>query len=146
MPEIEGFWIIEEKTRDVIFSDECFIQGSGEFDSALFTGFISAIQSFIEEIGEKKAEVIELGKSKIYLTKDESTELIFVLRSSPDTKEKKVKKLLEKIITNFNDNYSKFLTTPEKLREHIFHAFHKDIHKITEEGMEKRIKKFLGGL
>ena len=146
MPEIEGFWIIEATTAKVIFSDECFIQGSGDFDSALFTGFISAIETFIQEIGEKKAETIELGNSKIYLNKDESSELIFVLRAGPDTKEKKVKKTLEKIVQNFNENYSKFLTTPEKLREHIFHAFHKDIHKITGESMEKRMNKFLGSL
>ena len=146
MPDIEGFWIIESETGEVIFSDECFVQGSENFNSALFTGFISAIQSFIQEIGEKKAETIELGSSKIHLAKEDQSKLIFVLRTNLNTKEKKMKKALDKIVTNFLDNYSKFLKTPEKLREHIFHGFHKDIHKITGETMEKRMGEFFGSL
>ncbi|NHI94051.1 MAG: hypothetical protein EAX96_16295 [Candidatus Lokiarchaeota archaeon] len=142
MPEVEGIWIIEEATGNVIFSDECFIQGSEAFNSALFTGFISAIENFIQEIGEKKAETIELGNSKIFLAKEEPSKLIFVLRASLSAKEKKMKKNLEKIVLNFHENYAKFLSTPENLREHIFHGLHKDIHKITGENMEKKIQEF----
>ncbi|MHA1799524.1 MAG: hypothetical protein ACTSVY_13845, partial [Candidatus Helarchaeota archaeon] len=139
------FWILKINGQ-ILYSDECFVQGSEEFNSALFAGFISAIQSFIQELGEKNAETIELGSSRIILSKNEDLGLVFVLRSKLGSKEKKIRKMLDKIIKTFVENYSKYINTEDKIRTHIFSSFHKEFHKIIGDNLEKRMKSFFGSL
>jgi len=135
MTDIFGFWIFNSD-GNLLFSLEQYAQGSQEFNSALLSGLISAIQNFILELGERSAEIIELGNSKIFLARD--GDLIFVLKADPKVKDKKMSKLLEKSRDNFMTNYKKFLTSESHIRMHIFSAFNKDLNELF--GLNKGVK------
>ena len=127
MTDIFGFWIFNS-SGEPQFSLEQYAQGSQDVDSALLSGLISAIQNFILELGEKSADIIELGNSKIFIARDEG--LIFVLKADLKEKDKKMLKLLEKSRDNFIKNYIKYLTSEKHIRTHIFSGFNKDLMEI----------------
>ena len=135
MTDIFGYWIFSSD-GNLLFSLEQYFQGSGDVDSALLAGLISAIQNFILELGERSAEAIELGNSKLFLSKEE--DLVFVLKADPKVKDKKMTKLLEKSKDNFMKNYKKHLSAEAHLRIHIFSAFNKDLLNLF--GLHKGVK------
>ena len=131
MSGITGIWIIMEN-GEMLFNYELFTQGSEEYDSALFSGFILSIQRFIKELGEKKTERIEMGSTKIFIAKDVKYNLIFVIRTTQDVSNKKVFKLLDKIQNRFAKKFGKFLIvyTVEELRIYIDNIFRTEIEDI----------------
>ncbi len=132
MKEISQIIIIQGDGTP-IFGHVVGEQQDENFDKELLSGLISAVQTFINALGEKSAEVIELGKSKFYLSKEENENLIFVLKSESNAKNKKMIKALEKIKDEFIETYSKFLKMEPNLRVHVLSAFHKDIDEIIGE-------------
>ncbi|MHA1309664.1 MAG: hypothetical protein ACTSWR_10330 [Candidatus Helarchaeota archaeon] len=104
MEEIIGLWLLNEDGK-TIFSIENYVQGSEDYDSALFSGFVLSVSKFSSTIGEKKLERIEFGNSKIFLKKDKETNLIFVLRTIQNTNNKKMERLINNLNKKFNKKF-----------------------------------------
>jgi len=129
MQEIAGVYICEEDGTMIFeyvpsHKDENEEEDAG--DSSLFTGMMLSVQTFARNLGEKSgSEVIEMGKIKIYLAKDEETKIIFILKCLKEANDKKVKKLFEKIQTTFNTDFKPYFKkfSPKELKLYIDNLF-----------------------
>ena len=108
MSEVNGVWILDEGGT-TLFSYEIYTQGSEEYSSALFSGFIASIQQFSTQLGEKNAERIEMGKTKYFISKDSKLKLLFVIKTTQMANNSKISKILSKIQKRFKQKFEKFL-------------------------------------
>ena len=135
MKEISGVFICEEDGT-MIFEYSPSETGEEEGgDSSLFAGMILSIQTFARNLGEKSgSEIIEMGKIKIFLAKDEETKIIFVLKCMKDANDKKVKKLFEKIQNTFNTNFKPYFKkySPKELKLYINNLFSPYLQKLLK--------------
>lgn len=132
MSEISGVWILEEN-GEPLFSYEIFSQGSEEYDSALFSGFILSIQKFSTQLGEKEAERIEMGRTKYFIAKDTELKLLFVIKATQEANNKKVSKILSKIQKIFKQKFENFLKkyTVKELRIYIDNIFSSEVKELV---------------
>lgn len=81
-------------------------------EASLFAGFISAINSFVNEMGETNINKINMGMSQIIIMKSEEHNVFFVGIANSKVKDKKVEKYLrklkEKFCKYFGDDMKKF--------------------------------------
>ncbi len=124
MSDINGIWILEED-GELLFSYEIFTQGSEDYGSALFSGLILSTQKFVEELGEKNSERIEMGKTKYFISKDLEHALFFIIKTTQSANNNKISKFLNKIQERFNHKFGKFLKkfTKKELRIYIDNIF-----------------------
>ncbi len=150
MSEINAFWILEEGGTP-LFSYEIFTQGSEDYNSALFSGFIVSIQQFSSQLGEKEAERIEMGKTKYFITKDQTHNLLFVIKASQKANNKRVSKILSKIHKKFVQKFENFLKkyTINELRIYIDNIFTNEVKELlrdTETVTKDQFADFFGSI
>ncbi len=80
-----------------------------DLDESLFGGFMSAICTFIEEMGEKDLSQLEMAGSKIRILRSEDKRWLFVGRSDIKIKDKKIEKYLREIRDIFYREYNSIL-------------------------------------
>ncbi len=134
MQEIAGVFICEEDGT-MIFEYAPSDEGKEAQDSSLFAGMILSVQTFARNLGEKSgSEVIEMGKIKILLAKDEETKMIFVLKCSKEANDKKVKKLFEKIQKAFNTDFKPYFKkyAAKDLRLYINNLFTTTLRRLLK--------------
>ena len=141
MNEINSIWFLEQD-GNVLFRSENDMQNSEEHNSFLFSGMVMAIQSFIKELGEEKIKQMELGNSKIFISKDEETDLILVLKTNKEANNKRINKFMEKIQEKTREVYYNSLFTPKKLKEYIKNSFKNDLEELFKADMDHRVSKF----
>ena len=134
MSEINGVWVLEEGGSP-LFSYEIYTQGSEEYTSALFSGFIVSIQHFSSQLGEKDAERIEMGQTKYFIKKDSELNLLFVIKTSQKANNSKVSKILSKIHKKFKQKFSNFLKkyTINELRVYIDNIFTNEVKELLRD-------------
>ena len=142
MKELNGFWILE-KDGKVLFQHELYAQGSNDFNSALFSNVIIAIQAFVQNLGEEKIKQMELGKSKVFISREDNTELILVIKTEKKAKPKKLNKLLEKIEKVLVKKYIGEVRTKKELIEYIKSSFSKDFEEIMKDQLVERMTDFM---
>ncbi|NVM29970.1 MAG: roadblock/LC7 domain-containing protein [Candidatus Helarchaeota archaeon] len=150
MSEINGIWILEAD-GNLLFSHEIFGQGSEDFASALFSGLILSIQKFIQELGEKKAERIEMGNTKFFISKDTDHDLFFVIKTTQNASNNKTSKLLNKVQKRFKQKFGEFLKkfSLKQLRiyiDNIFRSELSDILKDFEAVAKERFSEFFNSI
>jgi hypothetical protein len=145
MPEILGVWVID-KDGQILFSQEMFPQGEPQTNISLFSGLIVTIQKFIQELGEKDAERIEMGTDKIFISKDRATEIIFIIKTTQKANNRKITKLVSKIQKDFLKSFSPYLDkySPKELQLYISNIFKSYIDKLLETPLKERMDKFFG--
>jgi hypothetical protein len=143
MNEISGIYILTEG-GNVLFNHELYIQGSDSLDSSLFSNFVITIQQFSKTMGEKEANRIELGKSKVFVNKDKDSDLIFVIKSSQSADNKKMsnylKQIRNKFLKKFGDDLKKYPI--ENLKMYIYNLFITEIEKITKDKLDSHFADF----
>ena len=77
--EIHCIYILND-SGNPIFIRENFIQGTENADHAMLSNFVTALQSFAVEVGERETRSIDLETSKIFSIKD-SAVLKYILCS-----------------------------------------------------------------
>ncbi len=140
---ITGIWVFKE-AGELIFSHEFYVQGSQDYDAALFQGLIVTIQQFVKELGEKVTDRIELGTSKIFISLDEETRLYFAIRSLPNVKDKKIQKTLAKLLEFFNLEIKPYLSkfSVEQLKIYISNVFSKYLANIIGTPLRNNLTNF----
>ena len=144
MKELNGFWILD-KVGTVLFQYETFIQGSEDY-TALFSNVIVAIQAFVQNLGEDKVKQMELGKSKVFISRDDETELILVIKTDKNAKAKKFNKLLEKVQTFLIQTYIEKVFTKKELIEYIKTSFSNDFSELFKDQKVERLSDFMRGV
>jgi len=127
---IQDLWILTEDGIGVFsrIHDE-------KLNDQLFSMLLSALNSFAEEISTGGLSNFELSNKRFSIVK--RNKFIFVVSSSPKTKEKKAIEELDVIISKFFDKYGETL---KKWNNNIsiFEGFESDI----DDSLEDTIKKF----
>jgi len=143
MEGITGIWILDENGI-ILFNYELVNQGTEDTNSVLFQGLIISIQRFVSQLGEKKTERIELGNMRLFLSREEETKIVFVIKASKEANIKKVTKLIEKIQKDFIQSFKPYfkMYPPEDLRLYIADIFKTYIEKLLELAPEDRISEF----
>ncbi len=128
MANISEIWIINE-TGKPLFNKSI----DSQVDPALFSGFLSAIQSFVQSSFEgSKIDRLFLGESKISFLYMSEFHIYVVIRTPKKIKDKEIAKYLEKISYLFISNFK------EKLREESSEVSEfREFNKILEENFEE---------
>ncbi|TFF96783.1 MAG: hypothetical protein EU547_06040 [Promethearchaeota archaeon] len=98
---VEKLWIFSD--NGVPLAD---FNKEEDTDHALITSLMSAIHSFTENISGKNLKSFQTGKSKYTCVKCLQENIIIVIQSSKNSKEKNVKKTCEVIQEIFEKMYS----------------------------------------
>ena len=123
MKGLNGFYIIT-KEGALLFSYESFDQGGGDWNIALLSTFISAMQGIARELGRDSTKIIEIGNKRLYTSKDIEFGIIFIIRANLKAKEKKVVELMSEFKDKFLKKYTNFLLIElQKEREIEFGEF-----------------------
>lgn len=105
----------------------------------LLTGFMSALLSFTEQIGEAKLEVVKTNK---YLLACNTSDPIAVIVIASGESEEVVKEVAKKILKRFKNLYAPLLNNWDGNVEH-FQAFTKEIDYIVEMMKKPDIKELI---
>ncbi len=124
MESIIGIWIFDQKGQQ-LFSHEISLVGSDQTDSALFQGFISSLEKFADHLGKEQIEQIEMGKIKIFLSRDKETKISFIIKTTRDVDNKKASKLLSKIQKDFLQTFKAYFKKYDSSVEEINYYFKK---------------------
>ena len=124
MEGIIGIWIFDQKGQQ-LFSHEISLEGSDQTDSALFQGFISSIEKFANQLGKEQIEQIEMGKIKIFLSRDAETKIAFIIKTSKDVNNKTASKLLSKIQKDFLHTFKAYFKKFDSRVEETHYYFKK---------------------
>lgn len=145
LDKINEVWIIQN-------SGICLFNQSAEnsVNEILFSGFLSGIRTFLEEIGEKKLEKLELGNSKLIFYNLDEYHLFIVLKSSKKAKDKFLEKKINEVQQKFINRFSPLLIDHHKknipYNNEDFQDFHDDLLEILEEGIEKNMNDWFNSL
>lgn len=125
---INGVWIIKKRESVSIFHK---IYGGKSIDADLFSGFLSGIYSFSEEITETGGiETMELAD--ITLLYGEVSDLIFILAVTKDEDVEIIRKKIADISKVFLEKFGALLEDWDG-NTTIFRPFERDLNQIIEK-------------
>jgi hypothetical protein len=136
MRVVEEIWIVNRSGITMFNLSE-----GDKIDPQLIGGFFTAIQQFVESLGEKNLKTIILGDSKITVYQG-FNELLFITRSKKDAKDKKLISYIEFVEEQFKSEFANIIDTWDGEME-IFDSFGNKIKEIFEDTPEKRTKEAL---
>jgi len=139
--EILCIYIINDKGTP-IFIRENYIQGSGDANHALLSDFITALQSFAREFGEKETRIVELSDAKILSTMDYITNYLFILKCDVNSKNKKMFGILNQIKNLFIEKFTGFLASNENKKKEIMLLFELALNELLTE-LKDSLSEFL---
>ena len=129
--EIHRIYIIDSKAKP-IYIRENYVQGSGSVDHALMSSFISALETFVREIENQNTEAINLHNEKIFISKDQLTTFLFILCCDPNTKPKKMFKILNDIKNLFINKFTGHFMDSIEEKKKIMNSFLESLDEILE--------------
>ncbi len=92
--EINEFYIITD-AGNCIYSKST----QAQLDQTLFAGFLTALNSFSQQIGKSGIDGFSLGKSKFLIYA--AHKLLFVARTEPNAKDGTIRRLLREMVQIF---------------------------------------------
>ena len=139
MNKIDWIYIIDD-TGAIIFSYEIHVQGSGNVSHALLSHFLFALQSTAKNLKDNEIRSIEMSNNKFLLSKEKSTNYLFILKSDRDANPQIIEPLLKQIQDKFVKKFLgyKSLFVDEKIE--LLNSFKEDIRAILKE--KSNIEKF----
>ena len=130
MKGLNGFYIVR-KDGVLLFSHESLVQGSGDWNLALLSSVICALQGIARELGKESTKVIEIGDKKLYTSIDIEFGLIFIVRADSKTKAKKIGEILKDFKDKFLKKYTNLIITEtqneKELELGVFNEFRDDL-------------------
>ena len=130
MKGIESLYIVRREDSKLVFTYEIFMQASTQYNLAIFSSVITALQNFSGELDQGELKNLALGDKKIFSTYDKAADLIFILRCSPKVKDKKVEEILNLIVKKIIYNIHIYDIPPEEMECVKTSIFAKDINEV----------------
>lgn len=96
---------------------------------------------FATEIGGKETNVIQLGNSTILSSKDELSDIRFVLKCTKDVNQKKMMQVLNKIKNLFINTFTGHLYDADDVQKKLKVEFEDKLNKMLES--ESNVSRFL---
>jgi len=132
MNEINSLYIINY-AGDLIFWQENLSQNAKKIDQEYLSNILSTLEMIASQIGEEEVKIIELGRNKFFVSRDNMTGISFVIKCEKGVKPKKINQLLKDIknifIGEFTGNFN--ATQIEKVR--IMKSFMNSLFEIIGE-------------
>ena len=132
MNEINSLYIINY-AGDLIFWQENLSQNAKKIDQEYLSNILSTLEMIASQIGEEEVKIIELGRNKFFVSRDNMTGISFVIRCEKGVKAKKINQMLREIknifIEEFTGNFN--ATQIEKVR--IMKSFMNSLFEIIGE-------------
>ena len=143
MNEIISLYIINY-ARDLIFWQENVSQNAKKIDQEYLSNILSTLEMIASQIGEEEVKIIELGKVRHFISKDNMTGISFVIRCEKGVKAKKINQMLREIknifIGEFIGNFN--ATQIEKVR--IMKSFMNSLFEIIGEA--KKVQYYIDAI
>lgn len=143
MNEIISLYIINY-ARDLIFWQENVSQNAKKIDQEYLSNILSTLEMIASQIGEEEVKIIELGKVRHFISKDNMTGISFVIRCEKGVKAKKINQMLREIknifIGEFTGNFN--ATQIEKVR--IMKSFMNSLFEIIGEA--KKVQYYIDAI
>ena len=130
MKGIESLYIVRREDSKVVFTYEIFMQASKQYDLAIFSSVITALQNFSGELDQDGLKSLSLGEKRIFSSYNKAKDLIFILRCSSKVKDKKVEEILNQIVTKCLYNINIYDIQPEEMECVKTTIFTKDIDEV----------------
>ena len=132
MNEINSLYIINY-AGDLIFWQENLSQNAKKIDQEYLSNILSTLEMIASQIGEEEVKIIELGRNKFFVSRDNMTGISFVIKCEKGVTPKKINQLLKDIknifIGEFTGNFN--ATQIEKVR--IMKSFMNSLFEIIGE-------------
>ena len=138
MKGIESLYIVRREDGELVFNYEIYMQGSEQYNLAIFSSVVTALTNFTGELehgGDLKS--LSLGNKRIFSSFHKGKDLIFILRCSPKVKEKKVEEILRQIVKKCLYNIDIYDIKPEEMECVKTTIFAKDIDEVL--GLKSRL-------
>lgn len=143
MNDIISLYIINY-AGDLIFWQENVSQHAKKIDQEYLTSILSTLEMIASQIGEEEVKIIELGKVRHFISKDNMTGISFVIRCEKGVKAKKINQMLKDIknifIGEFTGNFN--ASQIEKVR--IMKSFMNSLFEIIGEA--KKVQYFIDSI
>jgi len=136
---IESVYIIDD-TGATIFSNEIHIQGAGDVSQAILSNFLFALQSIAKNLKDNEMKSIEMSNSKFLLSKEISTNYLFILKSNRDAELQIIKPIMKEIQDSFVKKIFEYETLFPEEKIQLLNSFKEDIRAILKE--KSNIEKF----
>lgn len=150
---LSNLWIIHRETGICIYDEKISDRYGIDFDSDLFTGFVSAIFSFSREITAGKFETRSISLGPLRISYEQDKHILVSVAVDDRLEDTETRKILEKISRRFLDRYED-LVKPGKFNHDVlqfrdFGGHIEDIKKryvVASEGAEAAASRPAGGL
>jgi len=137
MKGIESLYIVRREDNKIVFTYEIYMQASQQYDLAMFSSVITALQNFTGELNQGELKSLYLGDKRIFSAYNKAKDLIFILRCSPKVKEKKIVEILNLIVKKCLYNIDIYDIQPEDMECVKTTVFAKDIDEVL--GLKSRL-------
>lgn len=139
MSKIDWIYVIDD-TGATIFSYEIHIQGSGNISHALLSHFIFALKSIAKDLKDNEIKSVEMSNNKFLLSKQKSTQYLFILKSNRDANLQIIEPLMKQIQEAFVKKFYGYKTLFVDEKIELLNSFKEDIREILQQ--KSNIEKF----
>ncbi len=124
MKEAYGIYIFDQNGNP-FYIQERFVQGSKDPGDIFNSNVFQDVQKYIS-----KRTVATLGYSKLYIEKDESLQILFVIKTDLDARDKKIFKIINEIKDIFSAIFAGKLNTNKLERIELLIKFQDKLEKV----------------
>lgn len=133
------FWIYVIDNKGVpIFLYESYTPGAPDNDHALISHFLQTLRVSASRLDKEEVKEINYHSTTYFLTKDKTTDFVFILKSIKDIKNEEVISILENIKNLFINKYANQMNESVGNRRKILNNFRDDIWNLIERKIDIR--------
>jgi hypothetical protein len=143
MKGIDSVYIINNE-GSLIFIHENFQRSSGTLRLESLSKLFSLLTSYSLKVGEEDVQLLEMGKSNVYSTRDKITNVQFILEFNKKAKNKLVTKALKIIKNAFVEHFEGNFHKPVEEKAALMDKFVRVIENAIGKG--KKVDYFLDAI
>ena len=131
MTKISWIYVIDNRGVPV-FLYECYSQGAKDNNHALISRFLSQLQLLVTNLEINEIKEIKIQNYTYYITQDEETQYIFIIKPEIDAIPEKIILFLREIKILFFNKYSKHVNKSTEETRRQLKRFKDDVWKLIE--------------
>ncbi len=118
--------------------------GSLEVDEALISGFITAINTFAEQIIQRQVDEIVMGDLKFIYSRSHSLDVIYAVCADSETSSDEIKEIFDQVDEKFIEMYQKTFSDDLLKDNSIFHEFIPSLDTLVQQMIVDKESRAIG--
>jgi len=118
--------------------------GSLEVDEALISGFITAINTFAEQIIQRQVDEIVMGDLKFIYSRSTSLDVIYAICADSETSSEEIKEIFDQVDEKFIEMYQKNFNDDLLKDNSIFHDFIPSLDTLVQKMIADKEARAIG--